>query len=86
MDQARSTALEMLLVELKLFPDTPCATESVTFSFELKLLPAKTCETSHEHSPSESARFRRLSSILLAKMAGRALANPRIFHPRCFVH
>ena len=35
MDRARSTALEMLFFELKLFPDTPCVTESVTFSFEL---------------------------------------------------
>ena len=86
MDRARSTALETLLVELKLFPDIPCVTESVTFPFELELLLAKTCQTSREHSPSESARFRRLCSILLAKMAGGDLADSRMFHPRCFAH
>ena len=57
MDQASLTALETLLIELKLFPDTPCVTESVLFPFELELLLGKTCETSHEHSPSESAKF-----------------------------
>ena len=36
--------------------------------------------------PSESARFRSLSSILLAKVAGGALARPRMFHPRRFAY
>ena len=78
-DRARSTALETLLVELKVFPDTPCVPESVTFQFALELPLAKTCESSREHSPSESAKFQRLSSILLATNGGRSFADSRIF-------
>ena len=45
MDRARSTALETLLArstEIIYSGDTPCMTESVMFSSELELLPAKT--------------------------------------------
>ena len=71
MDRAHLTALETLLLELKLFSETTWVTESGTFVFELELVLANTLDTSLEHSPNESARLRRCSSILLVKNGGR---------------